>query len=160
MDDVARMFAVHVPVWELVVRASAMYLGLYFLLRLTPNRESGHLGLSNLLLIVVLADAAQNGMAGEYQSVTEGMIVVATIVGWSVVMDWASYRYPKLRWLLRSPPARVIVDGRMVRSQMRRELVSEEELLSALRKLGIEDVAEVAEARIEPDGDVSVVRRR
>jgi uncharacterized membrane protein YcaP (DUF421 family) len=158
--DWVALFRPDAPVLEIVVRGSVTYLGLVALLRLTPNRESGTLATGNLLLIVLLADAAQNAMAGEYRSISDGLILVMTLVLWSLLLDWASYRFRWLERLTQSAAVRLIRDGRILRPALRRELISEEELTTQLRRQGIEDIREVKHAWLEPDGQVSVIKWR
>ena len=153
------MFGLSVPPGELLIRGTLMYLAIFILLRIMPNREAGGLNLSNILVIVLIADAAQNGMAGEYRSVTEGVLLVATILSWSLVLDWSAYRFPALRWILEAQPAPLVRDGVLMRRQMRRELLTEEEIMSQLRHQGIERLSEVRHACIEPDGRISVVKK-
>ena len=67
---------------EIVVRGSLMYLGLFVILRVMARRQAGHFGPADLLVIVLIADAAQNGLGKDYGSVTEGLALVLTIVAW------------------------------------------------------------------------------
>src|SRR5215207_10900140 len=71
---------------EMVVRGTIMYLALFVLLRVILKRQSSGLGVTDLLVVVLIADAAQNGMAKEYRSVTEGVVLVATIIGWDYAL--------------------------------------------------------------------------
>src|SRR5262245_11454559 len=82
---------------EMVVRGSAIYLALFAFLRFLGRRQSGTMGTADLLMIVLIADAAQNGMANEYRSVTEGVVLVGTILAWDFLIDWLSFRFPALR---------------------------------------------------------------
>jgi uncharacterized membrane protein YcaP (DUF421 family) len=61
---------------EMVLRGSLMYLGLFLLMRFFMKRQTGSFSLSDILLIVLIADAAQNGFSKQYESVTEGLILV------------------------------------------------------------------------------------
>ena len=88
------MFAAHTPPLEIVIRGTVVYLALYFMLRVVLQRQSGTTGIADLLVIVLIADAAQNAMADDCTSVTDGLILVATIVGWSYLLDFLSYRSP------------------------------------------------------------------
>ena len=69
----------------------------------TARRGAGTIGISDLLVIVLIADAAQNAMASEYKSITEGLILVTTIVSWDYFLDWLGYKFPVIRPLLRPP---------------------------------------------------------
>jgi uncharacterized membrane protein YcaP (DUF421 family) len=144
---------------EIVVRGTLMYLGLFMILRFMARRQAGHFGPADLLVIVLIADAAQNGLGKEYQSVTEGLILVVTIVAWEYFIDWLMYRFPSLRPVLRPPSLTLVKDGRIVEETMRKEMLSTDELASLLRQHEVENIAEVRLAKLEGDGRMSVLRR-
>lgn len=148
-----------VPISEIILRGSLMYLFLFLLLRVVLKRQAGTLALSDLLLIVLLADAAQNGMSAGYKSLTDGILLVSVLVFWNFAIDWLGYRVPLLGRIVHPPPLPLIRDGRLIRQNMRHELVTREELLSQLREQGIEDVAAVKTAHMEGDGRISVVKK-
>lgn len=156
--DWQRLFGLTVPPVELIVRGSVMYLGLFVLLRLVLKREAGGLGMTDLLVIVLLADAAQNGMTGDYRSITDGLLLVGTILAWSSLLDWLGYHVPWIQRWVHPAPLVLIRNGRMLRRNMRRELITTGELESALRQQGVDDLAMVREARMEGDGRISVVK--
>ncbi|CAN5594462.1 hypothetical protein BH10ACI3_BH10ACI3_06420 [soil metagenome] len=75
------MFVPTESLLEILIRGTIMYLAMYFLLRIF-RRQAGSVGIADLLVIVVIADAAQNGMAGDSKSITEAVILITTIVLW------------------------------------------------------------------------------
>lgn len=77
--DWSELFGMTLSPWELVVRGSAMYLFLFVLFRVVVKRRVGSIGMADILILVIVADAAQNGMSGEYRSVTEAFILVGTL---------------------------------------------------------------------------------
>jgi uncharacterized membrane protein YcaP (DUF421 family) len=141
---------------ELVIRASLMYLLILAGFRIF-RRDAGSLSVSDLLVVVLIADAAQNGMAGEYKSVTEGAIVVATIFAWNYALDWLAYRSRALYWLLHPPPLPLIREGRIEYRNLRSQLITKEDLLEQLREQGVDDVAGVKRCFLEGDGRISVI---
>jgi uncharacterized membrane protein YcaP (DUF421 family) len=155
-----RAFLPQTPVLELVVRGSVIYLALFLLLRLLLKRQSGTLGLTDLLVVVLIADAAQNGMANEYRSITEGLVLVATIIGWSYALDWLGYWCPRVERFVHPPALPLVQAGRLLRHHMRRELVTEEELMSQLREQGIHELTAVKLAYMEGDGRISVIAEK
>ena len=157
--DWGAMFGLSVSPVELIVRGIAMYLFLFVLFRVVIRRRVGAVGMADILVLVIIADAAQNGMSGEYKSVTDGAILVGTIVAWDYLIDWLNYHVPALRNWLEPPPLLLIRDGRVIRRNLRHEFVTEDELKSKLREKGVTDIAEVQEARMETDGEVSVIKR-
>lgn len=140
----------------IMVRGTAMYLGLVLLFRFL-RRNAGSLSLADLLLVVLISDASQNGMAGEYRSITEGVVLVGTIAGWSYLLDWLSFRFKAVEHLLEPPPLLLVRDGVMLPRNMRRELITAEELRSKMRQQGIERIEEIRCCYLEPDGQISMV---
>jgi len=144
---------------ELVVRGSVVYLAILAALRLF-RREAGALSTADLLVIVLVADAAQNAMASEYHSITEGLVLVATIFAWNYLLDWLGYRYRWVYRLLHPAPLLLIKDGRIQRRNLRAEMLTLAELSAQLREQGIEDAGQVKRCYLEPDGHLSVIKRR
>jgi uncharacterized membrane protein YcaP (DUF421 family) len=97
-------------------------------------------------------------MANDYKSVTDGAILISTIVGWNVAFDWVSYRFPHVGKLVEPAPLPLVEHGRINRRSLREEFLSEDELMAKLREKGIERVQEVKRATMESDGTVSVIR--
>lgn len=135
-----------------------MYLSLFVVLRLL-RREAGTIGISDLLIVVLIADAAQNAMANEYKSITEGIVLILTIAFWSYAFNWLGYRFPKVQRLLRPAPLLLIKDGQVQRRNLRQEMLTEEELLGQLREQGVEDISEVKKSFMEGDGRISVIKK-
>jgi uncharacterized membrane protein YcaP (DUF421 family) len=122
------------------------------------RRDAGTLNIADILIVVVIADAAQNGMAGTYTSITDAFVLLATLAFWNYAFDKLSYRY---RWFARfSEPAPVLLvhHGRIQLPNLQRNMITREELSSHLRENGVADVAEVRFATLEPDGHISVVK--
>ena len=145
-------------VFELILRGSFMYFALLAALRVLVRRHVGSMSLMDLLLMVLIADAAQNAMSNEYRSLTEGVVLCGTLIAWNYFFDWLSYRYPAFEKLLEPPPLAVVRNGRFLRRNMRAEYLTTDELMSQLRQQDIQDVGEVKLAYVEPDGGISVVR--
>jgi uncharacterized membrane protein YcaP (DUF421 family) len=159
MPDLEAIFRLDENALELFIRTSVIYLGLVLALRIVGRREVGSLELTDLLMIVLIADGVQNGMAGDYVSVSGAAIIAATLIGWNYVLSWLTYMSPHARTLLLPEPLLLIQDGRFMRRHMRREMMTQGELESLLRNQGVDDPGEVKAARLEPNGELSVIRK-
>lgn len=159
MPDWNAVFSPTVPILEIVLRGTLMFLGVTTLLRFAGQREAGGLSLTDLVVVLV-ATAAGQGMAGGYESVPEGLVLAATILGWSVLLDAMAYKVPSLGRLLKARPQPLIEDGRVNRHVLRREFLSVEELEAQLRLQGVTAIDDVAAAYLEPNGMISVFPRR
>lgn len=153
------LFALTVSPLEFVVRGSLIYLFLYTVFRTILQRDIGAVGMADVLLLVLVADAAQNAMAAEYRSVTDGSILISTIVGWNLLFDFLAYRFPLMRRLLQAHELCLIRDGRVLERNLRREYMSVDDLYAKLREHGT-DISEVRSAYMESDGTISVIRRK
>lgn len=71
-------------------------------MRVVGQRESGGLGITDVLLVVLVAEAAAPGLHGDAQSVGEALVIVATVLLWSVAFDAVSYRWPRVGRLLKA----------------------------------------------------------
>jgi uncharacterized membrane protein YcaP (DUF421 family) len=157
--DLQAIFVPELPL-EMLIRGTAMYWFLFALFRFVIRRRIGAVGMADMLVLVIISDAAQNAMAGEYRTVTDGAILVSTLIGWTVFNDWLVFRFPRLKPLLEPPPLLLISKGRLLRKNMRAELLSEEELRAKLRENDVADYSEVEAAYMESDGGISVIKRR
>lgn len=157
--DWRELFVPDKPLLQVFIRGSVIYVVIFFLVRVIPNRQVGGVGMNDLLLIVLVASAATNALAGDYKSITNGVVLVATIIFWSYLFNWAAHRFPALHRLFHPSPKPLIKDGQVQHDNMRRELITQEELDGKLRRRGITEVERVKEAHVESDGQVSVVER-
>ena len=155
---IAELFAVHVSVPELVLRGTLVYWLLFLIFRFILRRDVGAVGIADILLLVIVADAAQNAMAGGYDTFAEGAILVGTIVVWNWLLDFLSFHFAAVRRF--ASPARLTLISRGVPQlrNIRREFITLGELNEKLREQGIEDLAQVKVAYLEGDGQISVIR--
>jgi uncharacterized membrane protein YcaP (DUF421 family) len=158
LPDLDTLFELTVQPTELILRGTAMYWFLFALLRFVLRRDIGSIGVADVLLLVLLADAAQNAMSGGYESVSDGFILVATIAGWNWLLDLVAYRFPTVRRLIEAPPLPLVRKGRLMRRNLRHEMISVDELMAKLREHGIERLDQVKAATMESDGEISVIK--
>jgi uncharacterized membrane protein YcaP (DUF421 family) len=160
MNELAELFEITVPVWEIVVRGSAVYLALFAIFRFVIRRDIGAVGIADILVLVLVADASQNAMAGGYTTITEGVILVVTLVGWNMLLDWLAFRSRTFARFVQPDPLLLIRNGKILRNNLRKEFVTVDELRAKLREHGIEDIAEVKKAYLESDGEFTVISRK
>lgn len=153
------LFGIHLPIAEILLRGSCIYWALFLLFRFVLRRDVGAVGIADILLLVIVADAAQNAMAGEYKSITEGVLLVATIAGWNLLLDWLSYHYRGIDRLVKPRAMPLIRHGRVLRQNLGRELMTVEDLMSKLRQHGISSLHQVKHAYMESDGEISVIKQ-
>jgi uncharacterized membrane protein YcaP (DUF421 family) len=144
---------------EIFIRGTLVYLSLFVLLRVVLKRQRGGVAFTDLLVIVLIADAAQNAMAGDYTSVPDGLLLILVIVGWAYSLDWLGYRVPIIQRLVHPEGIHLFRDGQLLRRNLAKENITDDELWSQLRSQGVDDLDEVDEVILEGDGQLSVVRK-
>ncbi|MGY3564789.1 DUF421 domain-containing protein [Sinomonas sp. RB5] len=147
----------HTALLEIFLRGSLVYLCLYVLLRLVLRRQRGGVGVTDLLVIVLIADAAQNAMAGQYTSLPDGLLLVAVIIGWAAVLDWLGYRFPLVQKFLSPPPLVLYSKGKLNRRAMRSENITVDEIMQEVRLQGMTSLEEVELVALEGDGQMSII---
>jgi uncharacterized membrane protein YcaP (DUF421 family) len=143
---------------ELILRGSIMYLVIFGIMRVF-RRNQGGLNTADLLVVVMIADAAQNAMSAGYNSLTEGIVLVATIFAWDFLIDWLSYRFAFMHKLLAPRAVPLVVNGRLMTANLRAEMLTRGDLLAQLREHGVSTLDEVRSCALESDGHISVVKR-
>jgi uncharacterized membrane protein YcaP (DUF421 family) len=143
---------------EIFIRGTIMYWVMFALLRIF-RRQAGTVGIADLLVIVVIADAAQNGMAGDSKSVTEAVLLIVTIVLWDYVFDLLGYKSKLFERIFEPKALHIIKDGKLLRQNMKSEMITYDEIVSQMRQQGIEDIGEVKQACLESDGHFSFIKK-
>jgi len=156
--DWSELFSIHVSPVELIVRGTLMYWFLLLIFRFVLRRDPGSLGVADILLVVIIADASQNGMSGSYQSVPEGFILVGTLVFWNYALDWAAFRWDVVHKLTEPAPLQLVKDGQMLMRNLRKEFLTREDVEAQLRQAGVDSVSKVKAAYLEGDGKLSVLK--
>lgn len=112
----------------------------------------------DLIFVVLIAEAATHSLA-VYTSITEGFVMMLTIIGCNYLVNILSYHVPFIEKLVSAPPLLIIRNGKLLRRNMRREYITEEELMDHLRKKGIDRVEDIKSAYIEGDGQISILSK-
>lgn len=157
MSEVAEIFAKEFPAWQMVLRGTAVYWFLFIVFRFVLRRDIGSMGVADVLFVVLVADASSNAMQGEYRTVTDGLVLVGTLVAWNFVLDWLSFHYEPVARFMEPRPEVLVRHGRVNHKALRREMITMDELKAKLREEGIASLKEVRVARLESDGQLSVL---
>lgn len=158
-DSWSHVFVLETPLLELVVRSTLLYTGILVLFRFMPRRSGGEMALMDLIFALLIVSAVSHSL-GDYTSIADGLFVVLVTMGWNYTLNALSFRIPWIERLLSPSALPVVKDGQMLRRNMRREFLTQDELRTCLREHGVEDIAEVKIAYVEGDGSISVVKHR
>jgi uncharacterized membrane protein YcaP (DUF421 family) len=144
---------------DIVLRATVLYLFIVFVMRVTGRRELSSLSPVDLVLLIVLGDAIQQGLTQSDYSVTGAIIAVSTIATLQVVASYVSYRSERARKVLEGQPLVIVDRGRLVERNLRRERMSRDEIDEEMRQQQIASLDEVEWAILEANGTVSFIKK-
>jgi uncharacterized membrane protein YcaP (DUF421 family) len=144
---------------DLAIRAVVLFFFVFALTRVIGRRELSSLEPFDLILLIVLGDAIQQGLTQDDYSVTGAFIVVGVFAALQVLVSYVSFRVPRLRPVLDGEPIVVVEDGRAIEKNLVRERLSVEEVMEEARQQQIGSLDEVQWAVLETSGQISFIKK-
>src|ERR687885_220760 len=144
---------------DLVLRAIVTFFFIFLLTRIIGRRELSSLELFDLILLIVLGDAVQQGLTQDDYSVTGALIVISTIAVLQVLVSYVSFRVPALRPVLDGNPIVIVEDGKAIERNLKRERLTVEEMMEEARLQQIGSLDEIQWAVLETSGNISFVKK-
>lgn len=154
------LFQLSAPWWVFVLRATAIYLMVMVLVRVSGKRAVGQFTPFDLVLLILIGNAVQNGINGGDNSLTGAALMATTLIVLNYGVALVTARSRRAERLVEGEPVVLARDGRVFAHVLRRELVSDGDFAEALRMNNIEDVADVRLALLETNGHITVIARR
>ena len=145
---------------DLALRAIVLFFVVFILTRVIGRRELSSLEPFDLILLIILGDAIQQGLTQDDYSVTGAVIVVSVFAALQVSISYISFRSRHLRPILQGEPIVLVQDGSLIESNLRRERLTAGEIAEAARQEQIASLEEVEWAILENDGRISCIPRR
>ncbi len=153
------LFDLSAPWWVFVLRATAIYLLVMVLIRVSGKRAVGQFTPFDLILLILIGNAVQNGINGGDNSLTGAAIMATTLVALNYAVAFVTSRSRAAEKIIEGVPVVLARDGHLFAGVLKRELVSDDDFTEALRMNGVADVADVQLALLETNGSISVVPR-
>jgi uncharacterized membrane protein YcaP (DUF421 family) len=145
------------PWWELALRAVIVYFVVMVLLRLSGKRAVGQFTPFDMVLLILIGNAVQNGMNGGDNSLGGALVLCVVLIGINFVVARVSSRHRKVQELIEGVPVLLARDGVVFDKVLRRENVSREDFEEALRQAEGGECAEIRYALLETNGKISFV---
>jgi len=143
---------------DLVLRATVVFAFVVLLTRVIGKRELSTLQPIDLVLLIVLGDALQQGLTQDDYSLTGAILVVSTIALLQVFTSWIAYRFPRSRPVLEGEPIIVIHNGELIERNLQRERLTIDDIAEEARKQQIAQLSEVRFAVLETSGSISFIK--
>ena len=143
---------------DLVLRAIVVFAFVLLLTRVIGKRELSSLQPIDLVLLIVLGDALQQGLTQDDYSLTGAILVVSTIALLQVFTSWIAFRFPRSRPILEGEPIIVVHNGEVIERNLRRERITIDDIAEEARKQQIAQLSEVKFAVLETSGSISFIK--
>jgi len=144
---------------DIVIRGIVVFVFLYVLMRIIGRRELSSLEPFDLILLVVLGDAVQQGLTQDDYSLTGALLAVGTIAMLQLVVSWTNFRFPRMRPYLDGEPICVVRNGEPIMKNLNRERVTLDDLAAAMRQQHIASFGEIEWAIMETNGAISFIKK-
>jgi uncharacterized membrane protein YcaP (DUF421 family) len=145
---------------DIVLRAVFLFVFVFLLMRAIGKRELSSLQPFDLVLLIVLGDAIQQGLTQDDYSVTGAVLAVGTIGALQVGVSYMSFRFPRVRPVIDGEPVVIVQDGKLIDKNLRRERLTKDDVSEAARLEQIASLDEVAWAVLERNGQISFIEKK
>lgn len=134
------------------------YTGLLLLLRISGKRTLSKMNAFDLVVTVALGSTLSTILVSRQTGVADGLTALALLIGLQYAVAWLSVRWPDFKKLVKGEPTLLLHRGHYLRGAMRRQRITEDEVLAALRSSGAARPDEVAAVVLETDGSFTVLK--
>ena len=147
------------PWWEFILRAVLIYFTIFLLFRIMGKKQLGQMSPFDLILLLIVSESVSNGLGAADSSLTAALISASTLLSMSYFMDLMAFKSKKFEKWIEGEPQIIIANGKVRQSTRKKEMITPEELKSALRKENIDDVKDVKYAILETNGKLTVIKK-
>lgn len=144
---------------RIVVTGVAAYVSLLLLLRISGKRTLAKLNAFDFVVTVALGSTLASMLLSKDTTIADGVLALALLIGCQFMIAWAQVRSTWLRRAVKAQPALLFYQGEWLADAMKRERVTRDEILAAMRSDGVRSEQEAAAVVLETDGSVSVIRQ-
>jgi uncharacterized membrane protein YcaP (DUF421 family) len=144
---------------DIAVRAIILYAFVILVMRVTGRRELSTLSPVDLVLLIVVGDAIQQGLTQDDYSVTGAIIAVSALATMQVLTSYVAFKSRRARRVLEGDPIVVIQDGAFITKNLAHERMTVEEVCESMRLQQIASVTDVEWGILESNGDISFIAK-
>lgn len=143
---------------DAVIRGVAIYFFVLVVLRFSGRRTFGEMTSFDFVLLLIISETTQQALLGDDFSITNSFILIITLVALDILFSLAENRFNSVNRLINGSPMIIVENGRPLRHRLRCSRVSEDDVLSAARRLqGLERMDQIKYAVLEVNGEITII---
>lgn len=151
------LLSLEMSLLEIIIRGAAGYIGINIATRLIPKRQIGDLSPNDLIALIIVGSLAADAILGGATGLPEIALMVGIVLGLDYFINMLEFFFPRFHRISHGEPTLLIHNGEILHKNLRKELLTQEELIANLRRHGLTDVERVRVAVLEVDGRISVI---
>jgi len=153
------LFVLSAPWWHFVLRAIVIYAMVMVMIRVSGKRAVGQFTPFDMVLLILIGNAVQNGMNGGDNSLPAALLLCGVLVALNYTMAYLSSRNRKLHELVEGVPVLLARNGKVFDAVLKRENISREDFEEGLRQAENGKVEDIEYAMLESNGKISYVMK-
>jgi uncharacterized membrane protein YcaP (DUF421 family) len=150
------LLVAQIPLVEKVLRSIAVYLFLVLALRLAGKRELAQLNSFDLVVLLLLSNTVQNAIIGQDNSLLGGLVGASVLLAVNYLIVRLGFQYPTVARTLEGSPTVLVQRGSTLDGNLRRYLITKEELMAAVRRQGARNLGDIDLVVLEANGALTV----
>jgi uncharacterized membrane protein YcaP (DUF421 family) len=147
-------------VLEVMGRVALIYVAILVLLRLGGKKELASLSPMELVTMLLLSETVSSALTGGSSNIGIGLLAATTLIGLTVLTSYLTFRFRRLERAVDGTAKVLIKNGVLNEEVLRKERLTNDQLLTSLHENGVRSVAQVEMAFIEPSGDLTIIKKQ
>lgn len=152
-------FRLDMPIWEILMRGTVVYIAIVAMIRFIPKRHTGELSPNDLFTMIIVGGMAADAILGGSNSIIDIALMAAVVLLLDYGLNLAEFHSPRFRQIAQHSPTLLIYNGSLIPQSLRKEKLTREDLAASLREHGVDELSNVKQAVLEIDGRISIIRK-
>ena len=144
--------------WEVAGASAALYILIMICLRLLGKKGLGEISIPDLVLIILIGEAL-GSLIPQENAFISAIVCIVTLGIINFALERGVFYSKKFRKVVEGEPVLIVKDGKALRSNMKEEMMTMENLKEAIRSNGLSGIEEVKIAVLETDGEISIIEK-
>lgn len=141
---------------EIFLRVTVLYFLILSMTRLMGPRQVGIVSAFNFITHAGMAHVATARMVNPESSLTSALVIIVVAYSLSLLLSWIDFKFPSL---VGTSPITLVKNGQPSWSNLKKAHITIDDLLAQLRLKKVHNLSEVAEAVLEPMGEISIIKK-
>lgn len=142
---------------SIIIRSIVVYVFIVAAIRLFGKREVAQLSITDLVFVLLIANAVQAAMVGQNTTLIGGLIAAASLFVVNSIFGFVLFKSRRLTAFFQGHPLMLIYEGKEIEHNLNKARISRDELEQVVREHGVEKISDVNLAVLEMDGNISVL---